>query len=323
MQHPWAITEQAFEALMEMARLYQSSGFAGLKAAWDDEMGGGEQEAKPAGSIGVIPIRGTIKQHSSNSFFDFLFGGTSIDGLSRQFNAFLDDPNVKAIVFDIDSPGGSTYGATEFANEILAARGTKPIVAVANSVAASLAYWVGATADKFYVTPGGLVGSIGVFMVHEDISKMAEDLGVKVTMVAAGKHKLRGNEFEALSDEDVAHYQGLVNETYDRFVKDVARGRGVTAAAVRGGFGEGDVVTAGQAQKLGMVDGVMTLGAAIEKAQTLKAKAPAGPAAEAAVVETSDEPLADEEGATRLRRLKWQAQSALAGAFGGPSGDTG
>jgi signal peptide peptidase SppA len=190
----------------------------------------------------------------------------------------------------------------------MAARGRKPIVAVANSVAASGAYWLAAAADQLYVTPGGMVGSIGVYMLHMDLTQAAADAGIVPTFVSAGKNKLRGTEFAPLSDEDVTHYQGIVNATYDQFVKDVARGRGVTPAAVRGGFGEGDVVTATAAKKLGMVDGVMTLSAAIEKAQTIRSKAPSGPSAETADIE----PQANEEGAQRLRLLRWQAQQALA-----------
>ena len=312
-EHPWAITAQALDALMEMARLRATTG---LKADFLDGVPDAPaRDNKAAGGVGVIPIRGTIKQHGGGSFFDFLFGSVSTDGISVQLRTFLADESVRAIVLDIDSPGGSTFGMTELAGEIMAARGKKPIIAVANSVAASGAYWIGSAADQFYATPGGLVGSIGVYMLHMDMSQAAAAEGVVPTFVSAGKNKLRGNEFAPLSDEDVTHFQAIVNDTYEAFVKDVARGRGVTPAAVRGGFGEGDVVPSSQAKKMGMVDGVMTLSAAIEKAQTLRSKAPSGMAAEAIDIEQQ----ADAEGAQRLRFLRWQAQQSLAESARGNS----
>lgn len=308
MTQPWAIEERALEALIEMARVSASVGFD-LKAAWGD-MAPPAESAQPQSGVGVIPIRGTLKQHDSQNFFDFLFGGASTEAISGQLKAFLADASIRAIVLDIDSPGGSSYGVSELANEIMAARGQKPILAVANSVAASAAFWVGAAADRLYATPGALVGSVGVYIMHEDISKMAEDLGVKVTFVQAGKNKTRGNEFEPLADEDVAHFQAIVDETYATMVNDIARGRGVTAAQVRSGYGEGDILTATQAKKAGMIDGIKTLAEVITEAQTARPRAlKAGPAAEAVIpdLEAQDDPPTpqmDEEGTRRLDRMR-------------------
>ena len=89
------------------------------------------------------------------------------------------EPSISAIVLDVDSPGGSVFGVEELATEIRAARGTKPVVAVANSMAASAAYWIASQADELVITPGGMVGSIGVLTAHEDISKAQEMAGIK------------------------------------------------------------------------------------------------------------------------------------------------
>lgn len=309
MQHPWAITESALEALVDAYRLSAATGFADAKAAFDDDGFGAPATAKPTGGVGVIQIRGALKQHPSASFFDFLFGGgASYDQIEGQLKAFLADDSVRAIVLDIDSPGGTVYGMSSLMGAIMAARGKKPIVAHANSVAASAAYGIGAAADAFYMDPGGIVGSIGVFVMHEDVSEAAKAAGINVTLISAGKYKTRGNEFAPLSDDDLKAIQARVDGLYQQFTADIARGRGVTPAAVRSGFGEGDVVTATDAKKLGMVDGVMTLAAAIEKAQTIRSKAPGGAAAESTV----DEPQADEEGIKRLNLQRWRAQQALA-----------
>ena len=172
--------------------------------------------------------------------------------MARQFRAAMADPDIGRVILDVDSPGGQVGGVEELAREIYQARGQKPVTAIANGLAASAAYWIATAADEFVVTPSGQVGSIGVFGMHQDVSAALEKDGVKVTMVSAGKYKTEGNPFEPLTDEARAAMQGMIDEYYSLFVDAVARNRGVDAAAVRGGFGEGRVVTAQAAVRLGM-----------------------------------------------------------------------
>jgi ClpP class serine protease len=95
------------------------------------------------------------------------------------------DDNVRAIVLNIDSPGGSIFGTEELFNKIMAARGSKPITAVVNSVAASAAFWIASAADEIVITPGGMIGSVGVYMVHTDLSAAIAEDGVKETFISA------------------------------------------------------------------------------------------------------------------------------------------
>jgi signal peptide peptidase SppA len=150
-------------------------------------------------------------------------------------------------------------GVDELSKMIYDARGSKPIVAVANHLMASAAYWIGTAADELVVTPSGEVGSIGVFAAHQDVSAAMEKEGVKTTLISAGKYKTEGNPFEPLTDEAHASIQARVDDYYSMFTKAVARNRGVNVADVRGGFGEGRVVGAQQAVSLGMADRVATL----------------------------------------------------------------
>jgi len=106
------------------------------------------------------------------------------------------------------------------------------------------------------VTPSGEVGSIGVFAIHQDMSAALDQLGVKITLIAAGKYKTEGNPFEPLGEEAMEAVQGRINDYYDMFTRAVARGRGVRQADVISGFGEGRVVGAEQAVRLGMADRV-------------------------------------------------------------------
>ncbi|HXH05862.1 MAG TPA: signal peptide peptidase SppA [Vicinamibacterales bacterium] len=217
--------------------------------------------ARPAaqrrGTIAILPLNGIIA-HRANLLVD-VSGGTSTERFAAEFRAAVEDPAVDAIVLDVDSPGGGVYGVPELADEIFAARGRKPIVAVANAEAASAAYWIASAADELVVTPSGQVGSIGVYMLHEDFSGALEQDGVSVTLVSAGEYKTEGNPFEPLSDEGRAYWQRVVDSYYDQFVRAVARGRGVTQTEVREGFGQGRMVTAKEAERLGMVDRVETL----------------------------------------------------------------
>ena len=87
----------------------------------------------------------------------------------------------------------SVYGVAELADQIQSARASKPVVAIANSLAASAAYWIGCAAGEFYVTPGGEVGSIGVWQAHFDYSQAIASEGVKPTLISAGKYKVEGN----------------------------------------------------------------------------------------------------------------------------------
>src|SRR5690349_6563448 len=124
---------------------------------------------KTAATIAVVPIHGVI-EHRSSWLMEIL-GGASVEGISAQLRAAVADPEVRAIVLDIDSPGGSVAGITELADEIRAARKTKRVYALANTTAASAAYWLGSQAAAFYATPSAQVGSIGIVGVHLDFSR--------------------------------------------------------------------------------------------------------------------------------------------------------
>ncbi len=207
------------------------------------------------GSIGVLPLTGPITQRGGG-MMSFFFGGTSTDDFGAAFDSMMADDSVGAILMDVDSPGGGVYGVEELGTKIREAQGTKPIVAVANSMAASAAYWLASQADQLFVTPGGDVGSIGVYMLHADFSEALAMDGIKPTFISAGKHKVEGNQFEPLTDEAREQFQSEVDRYYDMFVGAVAKGRGVTATVVKKDFGEGRLVGAKDAVAAGMADGV-------------------------------------------------------------------
>lgn len=218
---------------------------------------------RPAGVVQVLPLYGVIIP-KANLLAD-MSGATSLQRFGAAFNAAVADPEIGAILIDVDSPGGMVDGVPELAAEMRAARGSKPISAIANTDAASAAYWLAVQADELVVTPSGQVGSIGVFSAHDDVSEAMAKIGVKRTLISAGKFKTEASPYEPLSDEARAHIQETVDDYYAMFTGDVARARGVEASAVRGGYGEGRMLTAKRALKAGMVDRIETFDAVAQR----------------------------------------------------------
>jgi signal peptide peptidase SppA len=220
--------------------------------------------ASRGASVAVIPIYGVISQRAglmANSS-----GGTSVEGLTRAFRESIDDGDIGSIVFDVDSPGGSVDGIEELASEIRAARGTKPIAAVANTLAASAAYWIASAADELVVTPSGQVGSIGVIAAHVDDTLAREAAGIKRTVIATPPGKADGFDGDVLSAEGALEIQSAVDGFYSMFVSAVSKGRGVGVETVRQDYGSGRVLLAKPALAAGMVDRIDTLDATIARA---------------------------------------------------------
>jgi len=209
------------------------------------------------GVVAVIPVYGVIA--AKMGMFDDISGGTSCEALSGALRTALADDSISAIVFDHDSPGGTVTGVPELAAEILAARGKKPIIAAVSGMSASASYWLASACDKIVVTPSGEVGSIGVYMTHQDVSAAMDKAGVKMTFIQAGKYKTDGNPYEALSASAKADMQDGVDKFYDMFTSAVAAGRGVSQAKVVADFGQGRMLLAADAVAIGMADEVATL----------------------------------------------------------------
>ena len=272
LETPWAITAQKLSVICAVIIRHES----GVKLSAEEvqiQIGSlrrnDDAVRAGAGGVTVLPLFGTIFPRAN--LMTESSGATSAASFGKTFAGAMADTNVGAVVLDINSPGGAVSGIDELSSEIAKARGTKPIIAVANHLAASAAYWIATAADEVVMTPSAEVGSIGVFAAHEDVSKAMEAQGVKTTLISAGKYKTEGSPYEPLTDESRAAIQARVDEFYSMFVSRVAKNRGVSVSAVRSGYGEGRVVGAVEALSLGMVDRVETLDQVI--ARTAKAMA--------------------------------------------------
>ena len=278
MDRPWALLPSKLAAIVEVLDLRM----AGLELSAEEiqaRIGNPRRPEQSAqGSVAVLPVYGVMSQRMN--MLQATSGGASTEMLGRAFSDLVRDPQIGAIILDIDSPGGDVFGTAELGDIIYDARGSKPIVAVANSLAASAAYWIASQADELVVTPSGQVGSIGVYTAHRDVSAALEQDGEKVTLISAGKYKVEGNPYEALSDEARAAVQDRIDTYYGMFTQAVARGRGVKTDDVRSGFGQGRTVGAREAVRLGMADRVGTLQQTIDRF-TGSTSAPLGARAEA------------------------------------------
>lgn len=200
----------------------------------------------------TVPIVGGL-YHRGNDF-DAMSGVQSYSGLQNELVAAMDDPAVKAILFDIDSPGGEAGGCFSFAETVKTMRQKKPIWAVANSGAASAAYAIGSACTKFYAASDAMVGSIGVVWLHMDHSGMLAKEGLVASYVYAGKHKTDGNPFEPLEGDAKAEIQRLIDDRYQQFVSLVASNRSMSAEAIK--KTEAKEYLASEAAELGLIDGV-------------------------------------------------------------------
>lgn len=267
---PWAVRPWVLAVITELLA-YRAAGGRLSREEIEERIGARQPTTGRvrSGSLAVIPLHGVIV-HRADLFSD-ISGASSIERFRARLNDALADDSVASILIDIDSPGGTVDGLIEMAEELRQARGgEKPIRAIANTEAASAAYWLGAQAGELIVSPSGEIGSIGVWSAHIDQSKYQEAMGVKTTLVSAGRYKVEGNPFEPLGEEARASMQESVDRYHTQFVADVAKGRGVSKAKVEKEFGEGRMVGPAQALAAGMVDRVASFEETLSRLRGVK-----------------------------------------------------
>lgn len=243
----WLMEPRAFRAMIKRAEAATPDAIQAAIKAYNPQAG-----PQMFGDVAVITAGGPITYKSS--WFSMYFGGSSIEDMQTKLRAALADPAVKTILFRCDSPGGCVEMVPEFADEVFAARGQKPILGAADTMIASAMYWIASQFDTIYATTSSRLGAIGVFTEHDDISGMLEKAGIKVTLISHGAHKVDGNPYEPLPDDVRAEIQEDVDAVGDLFDNAVARGRGVTKKVVLDTFGQGDVFSGKEAIALGLAD---------------------------------------------------------------------
>ena len=182
------------------------------------------------------------------------------------------DPDVKAVILRVDSPGGSITASDVLYEEIRSFKERKriPVVAAFMGVAASGGYYISCACDRIVAHPTTITGSIGVIALHVSLAGLLEKAGVKVEALKSGTHKDTGSIFRDLSDDERKLLQTMIDDMHSRFVGVVARGRQsvLTEAQVRE-IADGRIYTADLALKLKLIDRIGYLKDAVDEARTL------------------------------------------------------
>jgi signal peptide peptidase SppA len=273
--------------------------------------------------VAVLSISGVIANKAN--MFTRVSGGASAQLLAQQVESMRADPRVRAVVLDLDTPGGNVLGIPALGESIRALASEKPTVSVCTGMMASAGYWVGSAANAVYIS--GLtdyVGSIGVVATHSYDPRRADG---STTEITAGKYKRINSESGPLTAEGREYMQSQVDHLYSVFVETVAQNRRVSADDVLANMADGKIFIGQQAIDAGLVDGVSTVDAMVEQlaaspdkfTQRRKARfgasggALSGVAGAAAVDEqANDEPVARVATETNLKGAAMSAQELAA-----------
>jgi len=198
------------------------------------------------GGVAILPVVGPIFRYAN--LFTEISGGTSVSALARDFNTALNDSSVKAILLNVDSPGGEVAGISELAQMIFDGRKKKRIAAYADGMMASAAYWIASAAGEIVADATAIVGSIGIVAaVPNPEKRSARD----VEFVSSQSPKKRPNPN---TESGKTQIQAMVDDLAAVFVDAVAKHRAVSTATVLEKFGQGDVFVGRKAVAAGLAD---------------------------------------------------------------------
>ena len=196
--------------------------------------------------VATIPIRGPIVRHGS--FLSSLCGLTSVDAIAHDLQLAVDNPGIKQICLEFDSPGGQVTGIAELAHAIRKTSATKPVTGFVDGVACSAAYYLASACPEIVSSAWGRTGSIGVICA---IPPKAEGKNEPVEFVSSDSPMKNP---DPNTDAGRAEYQALVDEMASLFIADVAAFRGTDVETVKSEFGRGGTKIGESARAAGMVD---------------------------------------------------------------------
>jgi signal peptide peptidase SppA len=254
----WAIYAPSGFALLEQLKkidaVVHQAEFVARKADLMPDGQADDTQDKPYDvwqGIAIISMCGPMTK-APTSFDD----GCSTVGVRRQIRNAVRDDSVTAILLRIDSPGGSVSGTQDLANDVAQAVKKKPVYAYCEDYCCSAAYWVASQCEKIYSGPTAIVGSIGTYMVVQDMSSMADMMGIKVHVLSTGPQKGAGVPGSEITDGQITAFQKTVNDLNTHFLAAVSQGRHIRSIKAGEGVATGDVWIGAQAETAGLIDGV-------------------------------------------------------------------
>jgi ClpP class serine protease len=250
----WCITPDYLGLIADIAE--REHEYAGNLQALEAKLGrplGNTMAASVRDGIAMIPIEGPLFKRAS--FFQAMSGATDYTTTARDLTAALEDPNVKAVMLQIDSPGGEVGGLSDLVAMVRGAN--KPVWAHIDGTGASAAYWLASAASRVTASATTVVGSVGAMM---GMTIKEPKAGEKTYRFISSQSPLKnaGPDTEA----GAKRIQALVDDLATVFLNDLAQNRGKTAEFVAENFGQGDVMVASKAVDSGMIDAVSTFEAA-------------------------------------------------------------
>lgn len=271
---PWAIQPDMLATIAAIARRENES-----VEALEGRLGRPLQNARKVTTrdrVAVIPVTGPVFRYAN--LFTEISGATSLEVLSRDFTAAAEDPAIKHIVLNIDSPGGQANGIAEFAQMVRESK--KPVTAYVDGTAASAAYWIAAAAGHIVMSKTAMVGSIGAVV---SISTTKNDGAVEIV-----SNQSPNKRPDVTTEAGRSQVQTLIDALAQVFIEDVAQYRSVSVEDVVTRFGGGDVFLATEAVARGMADEVGTFegliaglsGATANKGEPFMAQQQGAPAAQ-------------------------------------------
>lgn len=264
-QNSWAIQETYLQRMVEIVERH----YAGVRltaeeiqAATAGKRDGGDREYEydRETRTAILPISGVIAKHARMVNGVSTPRGTSLDTLRGQLADALADRQVERILLEIESPGGSIAGLADFAAEVYEAGFVKPVVAFADDMAASAAYWIGSQAQAFYANQTAVVGSIGLFQLLVDSSARAKEMGLKIHIIRTGKHKGVGAPGVAISKENLTALEDNVEREYGIFLAAIMRGRAAAGMTMEGlrQLADGRDFIGAEGIEVKLIDGIRT-----------------------------------------------------------------
>ena len=202
----------------------------------------------------VVSIRGVISESDDNNAFSSKQNASS---LARRIRELADKKEVKALLLDINSPGGTVAAVQDIYNALNYFRSQKkPVVALMRDVAASGGFYVAMAADKIVAQPGTMTGSIGVIMQTTNAQELLKKIGVDFNAVKSGQNKDMGAIYKELTEEQKLLLQEMIDETYQQFFEAVRKGRPNVDVNTLRVYADGRIFTGARAQTLGLIDGL-------------------------------------------------------------------
>ncbi len=227
-----------------------------------------ERKFEIVGATAMIPVTGVIAKHANMVNGCSQPEGTSIETLRDQLAAAIEDPRVESIFLMIESPGGCIDSLADFADDVFAASFKKPVVAFADDLCASAAYWIASQANVIYASQTADVGSIGVYTLYVDSTERAKQEGLKFHIFRSGDNKGVGSPGVEISEANRDAIQERIDAKFEIFLNAIMQGRagsGLTKEDLRT-LADGRCFVGQAAVENKLIDGIKTLPQAMSTA---------------------------------------------------------